>query len=105
VSVKLAGSTSVEEISEVLNRFSGPPQELQLPSAPEQPIVVMTAQDRPQPRFDVNHSHGMATLVGRIRRCPLLDYRFTVLGHNTIRGAAGASILNAELLKARGYLG
>jgi aspartate-semialdehyde dehydrogenase len=104
VSVKLARSTSVEEISEVLSRFSGPPQELQLPSAPEQPIVVMSAQDRPQPRFDVNHSNGMATLVGRIRTCPLLDYRFTILGHNTIRGAAGASILNAELLKARGYL-
>ncbi len=64
----------------------------------------MDAQDRPQPRFDVNHSAGMATLVGRIRSCPVLDYKFTVLGHNTIRGAAGASILNAELLKAQGLL-
>lgn len=67
--------------------------------------MVTLAQDRPQPRFDVHHSHGMAALVGRIRPCSVLDYKFTVLGHNTIRGAAGASILNAELLKARGDLG
>jgi aspartate-semialdehyde dehydrogenase len=65
----------------------------------------MEAQDRPQPRFDVDHSHGMTTLVGRIRPCSIFDYKFTVLGHNTIRGAAGASILNAELLKAQGALG
>jgi aspartate-semialdehyde dehydrogenase len=104
VSVKLARKTSPQEISELLSNFSGPPQELKLPSAPEKPIVIMPSQDRPQPRFDVNHSHGMAALVGRIRPCPLLDYKFTVLGHNTVRGAAGASILNAELLRARGYL-
>ncbi len=102
VSVKLARKTSLQEIADVLSSFSGPPQALGLPSAPERPLVVMRAQDRPQPRFDVNHSHGMATLVGRIRPCSVLDYKFTVLGHNTIRGAAGASILNAELLKARG---
>ena len=64
----------------------------------------MTEADRPQPRFDVHHSRGMATLVGRIRPCSILDYKFTILGHNTVRGAAGASILNAELLKARGLL-
>jgi aspartate-semialdehyde dehydrogenase len=104
VSVKLARKTSPQEIAEVLARLSGPPQELKLPSAPDRPVVVMSAPDRPQPRFDVNHSNGMATLVGRIRPCPVLDYKFTVLGHNTVRGAAGASILNAELLKAQGYL-
>jgi aspartate-semialdehyde dehydrogenase len=64
----------------------------------------MEAQDRPQPRFDVNRSKGMATLVGRIRPCSILDFKFTLMGHNTVRGAAGASILNAELLKAQGML-
>jgi aspartate-semialdehyde dehydrogenase len=104
VSVKLKSKTSPGEIAQVLRTFSGPPQALRLPSAPERPIVVIEAQDRPQPRFDVNHSNGMAALVGRIRACPVLDFKFTVLGHNTIRGAAGASILNAELLKAQGFL-
>ncbi len=101
VSVKLGRKATPQEIAEVLRSFSGPPQELKLPSAPEKPIIVMDAQDRPQPRFDVNHSHGMATLVGRIRRCAIFDCKFTVLGHNTVRGAAGASILNAEFLRAR----
>ena len=64
----------------------------------------MDAPDRPQPRFDVGHANGMATLVGRIRPCTIFDFKFTLMGHNTVRGAAGASILNAELLKARGYL-
>jgi aspartate-semialdehyde dehydrogenase len=103
ISVKFARKTSVNEIAEVLAGFSGPPQELGLPSAPERPIVVMSEKDRPQPRFDVNVCHGMATLVGRIRPCSVLDYKFTALGHNTIRGAAGASILNAELLKTKGF--
>jgi aspartate-semialdehyde dehydrogenase len=104
VTVKLATKASTADLIEAMNSFSGPPQELGLPSAPARPIVVMEAQDRPQPRFDVNHSHGMATLIGRIRPCSILDYKFTALGHNTIRGAAGASILNAELLKAQGSL-
>ena len=104
VSVKLGRATSAREIAELLESFTGPPQALRLPTAPERPIVVCAAQDRPQPRFDVDHSGGMAALVGRIRPCPVLDFKFTVLGHNTIRGAAGASILNAELLKAQGFL-
>ncbi len=104
VAVKLASKASPADVAAALSSFSGPPQELGLPSAPPKPIVVMHAQDRPQPRFDVNHSHGMATLVGRIRPCSILDYKFTALGHNTIRGAAGASILNAELLMAQGSL-
>jgi aspartate-semialdehyde dehydrogenase len=104
VSVKLSRKTRPQDIAESLRSFSGPPQEMKLPSAPERPIIVMEEQDRPQPRFDVNRFRGMATLVGRIRPCSILDYKFTVLGHNTIRGAAGASILNAELLKARGDL-
>jgi aspartate-semialdehyde dehydrogenase len=77
------------------------PQELQLPSAPPQPVIVLDEIDRPQPKRDVMAANGMATLVGRIRPCPLLDFRFVILGHNTIRGAAGASILNAELLVAQ----
>ena len=104
VAVKLKKTTTVEEVSKVLHEFTGPPQELKLPTAPARPIEVVMAPDRPQPRFDVHSFAGMSALVGRIRSCPILDYRFTVLGHNTIRGAAGASILNAELLKARGFL-
>jgi aspartate-semialdehyde dehydrogenase len=104
VSVKLRRKTTAAEIAELLKNYSGVPQELKLPSAPEQPFIVMEAQDRPQPRFDVNVAKGMATLVGRIRPCSIFDFKFTLLGHNTIRGAAGASILNAELLKAQGLL-
>lgn len=104
VSVKFSRKTTAEEIAGLLRSFSGLPQQLQLPSAPERPFIVMDAPDRPQPRFDVNRSKGMATLVGRIRPCTIFDFKFTLMGHNTVRGAAGASILNAELLKAQGFL-
>jgi len=104
VSVKLADKATAKEAADLLARFSGPPQELRLPSAPPFPIVVLEDSDRPQPRLDVHRAGGMATTVGRIRPCPIFDLKFSVLGHNTIRGAAGASILNAELLKALGYL-
>ncbi len=104
VSVKLGRETTVGQITALLDAFTGPPQHLKLPSAPERPILVMQAPDRPQPRFDVNLFNGMATLVGRIRPCSVLNFKFTLLGHNTVRGAAGASILNAELLKAQGFL-
>jgi aspartate-semialdehyde dehydrogenase len=104
VSVKLSRKTTAAEIADLLKNYSGVPQKLQLPSAPEKPFIVMEAQDRPQPRFDVNRSNGMATFVGRIRPCSILDFKFTLMGHNTVRGAAGASILNAELLKAQGML-
>ena len=76
-----------------------------MPSAPERPVVYLEANDRPQPRFDVDLGAGMTTAVGRLRPCGVLDWKFTVLSHNTIRGAAGAAVLNAELLKAKGYLG
>ncbi len=104
VSVKLARRTTAVGIADLLKNYSGLPQQLHLPSAPEEPFIVMEEQDRPQPRFDVNRSKGMATLVGRIRPCSIFDYKFTLMGHNTVRGAAGASILNAELLKAQGML-
>jgi aspartate-semialdehyde dehydrogenase len=104
VSIKLAGKTTVAELGDLLRNYVGVPQKLQLPSAPEKPYIVMDAQDRPQPRFDVNRGNGMVTCVGRIRPCSILDFKLTLMGHNTVRGAAGASILNAELLKAQGLL-
>ena len=75
-----------------------------LPTAPEQPVQWAPQDDRPQPRLDCNHGNGMAVTVGRLRPCGLLDWKFTVLSHNTIRGAAGAAILNAELLASLGKL-
>ncbi|MGH9466635.1 MAG: aspartate-semialdehyde dehydrogenase [Terriglobales bacterium] len=104
VSVKLRTRASLEEVREALASFRGRPQQLGLPSAPPQPILVTTAPDRPQPRLDVEAGRGMAVTVGRLRPCPLLDYKFVVLSHNTLRGAAGAALLNAELLRAEGRL-
>lgn len=104
VSVKLGQEASVEEVVEALWDFRGPLQDLGLPSAPERPIVVRGENDRPQPRLDRDEGRGMSVVVGRVRECPVLDYKFVLLGHNTIRGAAGAAILNAELLKVKGYL-
>ena len=105
VAVRLKKKAAPEEIIAAWNDFRAEPQQLRLPSAPEQPIVYMTAPDRPQPRFDCDLGAGMTTAVGRLRKCNVLDWKFTVLSHNTIRGAAGAALLNAELLKAKGYLG
>jgi len=104
VSIKLTKKAKPEEIIEAWNGFRSLPQELKLPSAPEKPIVYVTSSDRPQPRFDSDHGNGMTTTVGRLRPCGVLDWKFTVLSHNTIRGAAGAALLNAELLKVQGYL-
>ncbi|HEX3644383.1 MAG TPA: aspartate-semialdehyde dehydrogenase [Vicinamibacterales bacterium] len=86
------------------NTFRGRPQELELPSAPPQPIVYLTEPNRPQPALDANRDGGMTVTIGRLRRCPVLDYKFVALGHNTIRGAAGAAILNAELMHREGLL-
>ena len=105
VAIRLKQKARPEEIIAAWNDFRAEPQQLRLPSAPEQPVVYMTAADRPQPRFDVALGGGMTTAVGRLRKCNVLDWKFTVLSHNTIRGAAGAALLNAELLKAKGYLG
>ena len=105
ISVKLKRKAAPEAIRAAWERFRGLPQELRLPSAPEQPVIYDPAPDRPQPRSDVDRGNGMSVVVGRLRECPLLDWKFTVLSHNTIRGAAGAALLNAELLKVRGYLG
>jgi aspartate-semialdehyde dehydrogenase len=104
ISIKLKKKATSEEIIAAWNGFRGEPQELRLPSAPEKPVVYLTAADRPQPRFDIDLGAGMTTAVGRLRPCGVLDWKFTVLSHNTIRGAAGAAVLNAELLKAKRYL-
>jgi aspartate-semialdehyde dehydrogenase len=87
-----------------MRAFRGRPQALQLPTAPDPPLVVMTDVARPQPRLDVDLGGGMTVSVGRIRPCPVLTHKFVALGHNTVRGAAGDSILNAELMKAEGML-
>jgi aspartate-semialdehyde dehydrogenase len=105
VSIKLKKKAKPEEIIEVWTKFRSLPQEMKLPSAPEQPVQYLTSSDRPQPRLDVDSGKGMTTTVGRLRPCSVLDWKFTVLSHNTIRGAAGAALLNAELLKVQGYLG
>jgi aspartate-semialdehyde dehydrogenase len=104
IAIRLKKKPAAEEIIAAWNDFRAEPQQLRLPSAPMQPIVYMTAADRPQPRFDCDLGGGMTTAVGRLRKCGVLDWKFTVLSHNTIRGAAGAALLNAELLKEKGYL-
>ncbi|MGB9738612.1 aspartate-semialdehyde dehydrogenase [Chloroflexus sp.] len=104
LSIELERKASPEEVADVLRAFRGLPQELRLPTAPEQPIIVRDEPDRPQPRRDRDAGRGMATVVGRIRPCSLFDIKLIALSHNTIRGAAGASILNAELMHAQGWL-
>ena len=104
VSVKLRQKADLEAVLTAIRDFKSKPHELGCPLAPERPLVYDPAPDRPQPRFDLDRGNGMTVSVGRLRKCGLLDYKFTVLSHNTIRGAAGAAVLNAELLKVQGYL-
>src|SRR5438105_1221509 len=100
IRVKLARPVSADDVREALASFTSEPQQLNLHSAPEKPIIVRNENDRPQPRLDRDAGNGMSVTVGRITQDNVLDYRFVALGHNTIRGAAGAAILNAELLVA-----
>jgi aspartate-semialdehyde dehydrogenase len=104
VSVGLKKIASLKEVREVLKNFEVDAELASLPSAVRHPIVVLDEPDRPQPRRDVNAGNGMAAVVGRVRECPLLDVKLTLLSHNLVRGAAGAALLNAELLAARGFL-
>ncbi len=104
MSVDLEAKPELDEIVAAWEAFRGPAAVTQLPSAPERPVQYLPQIDRPQIRRDRNAGNGMATSVGRLRPCPLLGYKFAALAHNTIRGAAGSSILNAELLAAQGYL-
>jgi aspartate-semialdehyde dehydrogenase len=104
ISLALRARPSADDVLRALRDFRGVPQELGLPSAPASPIHLLAEPDRPQPRLDRDRENGMAVSVGRLRKCPILDYRMVALVHNTIRGAAGAALLNAELLEAKGLL-
>ncbi len=104
VSVELEKGPGVGGLLDAFASFRGVPQEKNLPNAPQRPVHVMEQPNRPQPRKDLLTEQGMAVCVGRVRECPVLDYKFVVLGHNTIRGAAGAAVLNAELLLSEGLL-
>jgi aspartate-semialdehyde dehydrogenase len=102
VFVKLDNNPTLEEVEETFRNFKGEPQKLKLPSAPEKPIVVKKEPNRPQPRYDRDEGKGMSVVVGRIRKDPIMTVKYVCLGHNTIRGAAGAGILSAELFVAKG---
>lgn len=104
VSVTLEARPSLDQIREAWLSFRGPDPVPQLPSAPPRPVQYLPQHDRPQSRRDRYAGRGMATSVGRLRECPVLGYKFSALAHNTIRGAAGCSILNAELLAVSGYI-
>ena len=104
VSVGFNDPPDVEALLKAFHDFSGRPQAEQLPSAPPKPLVYLTEPNRPQPRLDIDRDGGMAVTLGRFRPCNVLDYKFVVLGHNTIRGAAGAAVLNAELMQVDGLL-
>lgn len=105
VSVKLGTKASREEVEETIRNFASPIDELQLPSAPRPAMILETHIQRPQPRRDRDRGNGMAVVVGPITPCSVLDYKFRVLSHNTIRGAAGAALLNAELMYRKGLIG
>jgi aspartate-semialdehyde dehydrogenase len=102
VSMSLKKVATLAEVREALRDFTVSEELAALPTAVKSPIVVLDEENRPQPRRDVNAGNGMAAAVGRIRECPLLDVKLTLLSHNLLRGAAGAALLNAELLAARG---
>jgi aspartate-semialdehyde dehydrogenase len=104
VSVELASDVSPEEVIAAWERWATEAQSLQLPSAPANPLIYRHEPDRPQTLLDRDAGHGMTVTIGRLRRCPILSYKFALLGHNTIRGAAGGSILNAELCVSKGLV-
>lgn len=104
ISVELASKPTAEDVTKAFAEFRGEPQKRNLPSAPAQPVQYMPEQDRPQPRRDVERERGMAVFVGRLRPCNVLDWKFLALVHNTVRGAAGAAVLNAELMYSEGLL-
>ncbi len=104
VSVALEQKPSQAELRAAFSEFTGSPQRLALPTAPNPPILYLDQPNRPQPRFDAGRGRGMTVSVGRLRPCLVLDWKFVCLGHNTVRGAAGAALLNAELMVAEGWL-
>ena len=104
IGLRNRNSVNLDQVREAIDNFRGEPQSLRLPSAPRKPLHYVAGEDRPQPRLDRDRERGMSVSIGRLRPCPLLDLRMVALVHNTIRGAAGAAILNAELLEAKGML-
>ena len=102
--VGFATRPSIEEARHALESFRGVPQERRLPSAPPHPVIYLPQADRPQPRRDAARENGMPVFVGRLRECPVLDLKLIACAHNTIRGAAGAAVLNAELMVSEGLL-
>lgn len=105
IAFSLEQQPDIAELRAAIDSFTGQPQQLGLPTAPAKPLLYLDAPNRPQPRFDADRDGGMTVTIGRLRPCPVLGYKMFALGHNTVRGAAGAAILNAELMKAQGYLG
>ncbi len=103
-SVEFAQKPTLAEVQSAIKNFQSVPQHRKLPSAPVHPLVYAPQSDRPQPRRDAMRENGMAVTVGRIRECPVLDIKLVACGHNTIRGAAGAAVLNAELMASEGFL-
>jgi aspartate-semialdehyde dehydrogenase len=104
VSVELSGKAPEAALRQAFDSFSSVPQQRSLPSAPARPVIYMEEANRPQPRKDAERERGMAAFVGRLRPCPVLDFKFVALAHNTIRGAAGVAVLNAELMHSEGML-
>jgi aspartate-semialdehyde dehydrogenase len=104
VSVEFSSKPSEADLRHAIDSFTALPQQRGLPSAPPRPVIYMEEANRPQPRKDAERERGMAAFVGRLRPCPVLDYKFVVMGHNTVRGAAGAAVLNAELMHSEGML-
>ena len=100
ISVQFNRRPSLQDLMAAFRGFSGRPQQYGCPSAPRHPLQLMEELNRPQPRLDVEREGGMAVFLGRVRPCPVFDYKFVALGHNTVRGAAGAAVLNAELMLA-----
>jgi aspartate-semialdehyde dehydrogenase len=104
VSVEFSSKPTESDVRHAFDVFTALPQQRGLPSAPPRPVIYLEEANRPQPRKDADRDRGMAACVGRLRACPVLDYKFVALGHNTVRGAAGAAVLNAELMRSEGML-
>jgi aspartate-semialdehyde dehydrogenase len=104
VSVEFSSKPAEADVRHAFDVFTALPQQRGLPSAPPRPVIYLEEANRPQPRKDADRDRGMAASVGRLRACPVLDYKFVALAHNTVRGAAGAAVLNAELMRSEGML-